>query len=64
MNNSGSFLQFVPIQTINRNAYEIRESVLKMAIDWSIYSDKNKLSPKEVIDVAKEFYSFVEQRRY
>lgn len=46
-----------------RNAFEIRTDILQMAIDWSIYSNKNKLTPEEITQVAKHFYSFVESRR-
>lgn len=52
-----------PSRSVNKNAYEIRESILKMALEWATCNDK-KLSPEEVIDVAKTFYSFVENKRY
>lgn len=47
-----------------RNAYEIRADVLQMAIDWVqkstgyMHKDEN-----DVINLAKKFYSFVEDRR-
>ena len=48
-----------------RNAYELRSDILAMALDyigerkvWSDYS-----TPEKVVNVAKVFYSFVENRR-
>ncbi len=45
----------------NRNAYEIRADVLQMALEWC----KSRALSKEsdVLDVAKKFYEFVEDRR-
>jgi len=45
-----------------RNAFEIRTDVLSMALEWSIYN-KQIGSDEGVINVAKKFYSFVENRR-
>lgn len=47
----------------NRNAYEIRADVLQMALDWSIAKNKSGLSEEEVLQTAKKFYAFVENRR-
>ena len=51
----------------NRNAYEIRADVLKMAIDWASLEEKNiaykKPSDELLLSLAKKFYSFVENRR-
>lgn len=48
-------------QTAGKNAYEIRADVLQMAVDWGKHT--NSTSHKDVISLAKEFYSFVENRR-
>ena len=64
----------VPIKTVNKNAYEIRESVLSHALDWVQYSyDIHRGSPTvtsipvptedDVLNVAQKFYKFVENRR-
>ena len=46
------------IQIKNKNAYEIRLSILQEAIDWC------KLHPDEnVLDTAAKFYKFVENKR-
>jgi len=45
-----------------RNAYEIRADVLQMAIDWSTRNDE-KTSDDDVVDLAKKFYQFVENKR-
>lgn len=47
-----------------RNAYEIRADVLQMALDYMNKSVEITPSPDSVIDVAKKFYSFVENKRY
>lgn len=46
-----------------RNAFEIRTDIMQMALDWSVANNKNGMSPAEVVNVAKVFYSFVENRR-
>lgn len=48
-----------------RNAYEIRADVLQMAIDWSGRDSISKQysNPEDLIDLAKKFYQFVENRR-
>lgn len=65
------------IQTVNRNAYEIREEILAMALDFVKWqTDMDFMLKKEsgefsgtdipksdsVLEVAKRFYSFVERR--
>jgi hypothetical protein len=45
-----------------RNAFEIRSDVMQMALDYSV-SSKSDLTPEEIVDVAKKFYQFVENRR-
>jgi hypothetical protein len=56
-----------PPAKTGKNAYEIRADVLKMAIDWSSLEDGNKPfrkpSEDEVLNLAKKFYAFVENRR-
>lgn len=46
-----------------RNAYEIRADVLQMAMDWTVqhdpYNNKNEV---DILNLAKKFYSFVEDR--
>jgi hypothetical protein len=48
-----------------RNAYEIRADVLQMAIDWSRgeHGCNKYESPESVLQLAKQFYSFVEQQQ-
>ena len=47
-----------------RNAYEIRADVLQMAIDWIRDKDEyNQKDENDVLQLAKKFYSFVEDRR-
>src|ERR1035441_470788 len=47
-----------------RNAYEIRADVLQMAIDWSVKSNEFGTKTEDnVINLAKKFYEFVEDRR-
>lgn len=49
------------IQTVNKNAYEIRLEILKEAIQWS---HRNTMATEQdVLNTAKKFYSFVENRR-
>lgn len=45
-----------------RNAYEIRADVLQMALDWAMRNDDNS-SDEDVVDLAKKFYQFVENKR-
>jgi len=56
------------IKTTNKNAYEIRADVLHMAIDWakvenSVTGVYVKPTDDQLLDLAKKFYSFVENRR-
>ncbi len=46
-----------------RNAYEIRADVLQMAIDWIHSNDQFHKDENDVLNLAKKFYSFVEDRR-
>lgn len=46
-----------------RNAFEIRTDIMQMALDWSVANNKNGMSPADVVNVAKVFYAFVENRR-
>jgi hypothetical protein len=46
---------------VGRNAYEIREDIMGMALEYSL-SNKNKMTPEEIVGVAKIFYSFVENK--
>jgi len=49
------------VQSVNKNAYEIRLDVLKEAIMWA---GRSSLSTNDdVLDLAKKFYAFVEDRR-
>jgi len=56
-----------PVSKAGKNAYEIRADVLKMAIDWSSLEDGSKRfvkpSDDELLNLAKKFYTFVENRR-
>lgn len=65
------------VHTVNKNAYEIRADILAMAIDWLRYQTDVAISSRgeethiplsapsnnEVLATAKQFYSFVENRR-
>jgi len=48
-----------------KNAYEIRSDVLKMAIDWSMgeHVCQRYLYEDELLNLAKKFYAFVENKR-
>lgn len=46
------------IQSVNKNAYEIRLEILKEAIQWV-----NSHPGEFVLDVANKFYKFVENKR-
>lgn len=50
------------LKTTNRNAYEIRADVLQMAIDWA-RREENPRSDDQLLELAKKFYTFVENRR-
>lgn len=55
------------IQTVNKNAYEIRRDILEMALMWVKFkSEKSSsfvgYSDDDIISTAKKFYSFVEKR--
>ena len=66
----------IVIRSINKNAYEIRSDILSMSLDFvkwktsltydDIKKEKMVLIPdlNEVLDVAKHFYSFVENKRH
>lgn len=48
-----------------RNAYEIRADVLQMAIEWATSSEQISsriTEPEEIVDLAKKFYQFVENK--
>ena len=69
------------VQSVNKNAYEIRSDVLQKALDWIKWhtdtsisiADRNGSDKKlhstqlpdsdQVLDIAKKFYTFVENRR-
>jgi hypothetical protein len=51
-------------QVSGRNAFEIRTDIMQMALDWAAANGKTNLSPDEIVNVAKKFYSFVENKRY
>lgn len=48
------------LKTTNKNAFELRTDILKMAVEWSLKRDMP--SEDDVLIVAKKFYSFVEDR--
>lgn len=50
------------LKTTNKNAYEIRADVLHMAIDWAKSRDDTR-TDDGVLELAKKFYTFVENRR-
>lgn len=67
------------IKTVNKNAYEIRLDILKEAIHWlsiigmtpipvpggeTFIPTERQKNGDDVIDLAKKFYSFVENRKY
>lgn len=45
-----------------RNAFEIRSDVMQMALDYATHS-KSQFTPEEIVNVAKKFYAFVENKR-
>jgi hypothetical protein len=51
------------IKATNRNAYEIRADVLKWALDFANNESRAIHSEDMIIDIAKKFYAFVENRR-
>jgi hypothetical protein len=56
------------IKTVNKNAYEIRNDVLGMALDWvkfkkEVNGQLNSISDEDVLTTANKFYKFVENRR-
>jgi len=56
-----------PIQTVNKNAYEIRESILEKSIDVvklsnGIVLGDIKLTTEKILEVASKFYEFVENK--
>lgn len=56
-----------PRQQTNKNAYEIRTEVLKMAVDFSMALNSkghlNTHTDDDVLKIAKKFYGFVENKR-
>ena len=55
-------------KTVNKNAYEIRNDVLAMALDWvkfkkEVNGQLNGISDEDVLTTAQKFYKFVEDRR-
>lgn len=48
-----------------RNAYEIRADVLALSVEWASRKDiaSEYTDPDDIIDLAKKFYSFVENKR-
>ena len=55
-------------KTVNKNAYEIRNDVLGMALDWvkfkkEVNGQLNGISDEDVLSTAQKFYKFVEDRR-
>ena len=69
------------LQSVNKNAYEIRTDILAMALDWvkwqtdmsleitnrrgcNQYLEPDQLpNSDKVLEIAKKFYIFVENRR-
>jgi hypothetical protein len=56
------------INTVNKNAYEIRRDILEMSINWTQYKAEKSpnsfaLNDDTILTTAKKFYSFVENRR-
>lgn len=52
------------VQSVNKNAYEIRLEILKESLHWVSSRDAvGSATPEDVINVAKKLYSFVEDRR-
>lgn len=57
----------LPTKQVGKNAYEIRSDILQMAISWAMVEDKvpfQKPSTDELLNLARKFYAFVENRRY
>lgn len=56
----------VPIQSVNKNAYEIRSDILKEAVDivklLNIHLTTEQFADK-VLEVARKLYSFVENKK-
>jgi len=50
-------------QVNGRNAFEIRTDIMQMALDWATKNGKPNMSPEEVVNVAKKFYTFVENKQ-
>jgi hypothetical protein len=55
-------------KTVNKNAYEIRESILIHALDWvkfkkDVNKDLQNVTDDDVISTAQKFYKFVENRK-
>ena len=45
-----------------KNGFEIRNDIMQMAVDYGCYSKRN-IDPDEIVNIAKKFYSFVENKR-
>lgn len=65
-----NYSQPTEIKSVNKNAYEIRESVLSHALDWIKFTHENRVTPLTeppnediVLTVAQKFYKFVENKR-
>ena len=65
--NTPSFIpQLEQRSAVNKNAYELRSDILAMAVDWVRYKDNGTISSAtddHVLETAKRFYQFVENRR-
>lgn len=79
---SNNFAEPQVVQSVNKNAYEIRSDVLQKALEWVRWqtdtqlavADRNGTSTTfrpnslpnsdQVLEIAKKFYSFVENRKY
>lgn len=51
------------VQSVNKNAYEIRLDLLKEAIGWLNCHGGEAATTDQVLETAKKFYTFVEDRR-
>ena len=55
--------EYIPRRQLagGKNAFEIRNDIMDMALEYSL-SNKNPMTPEEIVGVAKIFYGFVENR--
>lgn len=60
-NNNNNDLPAKRQSVVGRNAFELRTDIMQMAMDYST-TNKNPMTPEEIVDVAKVFYGFVENR--